>query len=393
MESPNYHYARLPLVDSLASSFKEHALTKKGVTEFHLAGEAARRSEKLKSLTFLLKAHKDAYPQGILDSIEAKWSVHRRDRTDFMLEMDVRTPWKSVRPFPVRVVVCEGRTWEYEKFVRTSSKSHVAWVTSRIKARHQNKIDLRPLSLEDIYGAANLEVYPEHSRCLVEKTRFAGLLTAKDVPFDGHQHSHWSPDADTRTVAQMAKSCPYPVLVLTDHSTSHTLKKNTQKFVDECFEASWIKPVLPGIEVDLDLEGNTEGWTPEQLAPFKYRVAAIHHGTRESLVSRYLKAIESGLFHCIAHPYTELAPRIDEEDTRWDLVFQACKKHNVSLEINGALDRLDLHSKMAKCAKSYGCTFVLASGAHSDASQNREMGYALGIAQKALLVSNDLRKL
>ncbi len=78
-----------------------------------------------------------------------------------------------------------------------------------------------------------------------------------------------------------------------------------------------------------------------------------------------MKAVLNRNVDIIAHPTGRLIGRREEIDVDWDVVFKACVKNKVALEINSAIERLDLNDKLAMQAKENGVKMVISTDAHS----------------------------
>ena len=110
---------------------------------------------------------------------------------------------------------------------------------------------------------------------------------------------------------------------------------------------------------------------------------------RKELTNRLIRAIESGLISTVAHPTGRKIGERAPFDLDYEKIFEACKRNDVLLEIDGFPERSDLPFDMAKQAKTYGIRFSLGSDAHRDA-QLRFIRMATAIARRGWLEKRDV---
>ncbi|MBD3297903.1 MAG: hypothetical protein GF341_04545 [candidate division Zixibacteria bacterium] len=82
------------------------------------------------------------------------------------------------------------------------------------------------------------------------------------------------------------------------------------------------------------------------------------------MTDRMVAAIESGVVHCIGHPFARMFGKRDPIPLDFDRVLEACREHHVALEISGQPERLDLPDVYARTAAEHGVPLVVSTDAH-----------------------------
>jgi len=190
-------------------------------------------------------------------------------------------------------------------------------------------------------------------------------------PIDYHIHSNWSPDVDSHVtidrLAYLYKCNNYATIIITDHSYSSkfSTKQDVLNYKKECVFASLANNihVIPGIEVDIDIDGNLD-MDPELLQMFDFVTGAIHREHNENTTNRLMTAICSNKIDAVAHPTNAIIGVRDPSPMNHELIFNAAAKYRVALEINGI--RQDLCCKYITMAKKLGCRFICSSDSHNE---------------------------
>ncbi len=208
-----------------------------------------------------------------------------------------------------------------------------------------------------------------------ESDQLPALIEVSDMR--GDLQSHTDASDGKNTIEEMAKAAidrGYQYLAITDHSKKVTMAGGLDddevlehaeaiRAVDEELDDFWL---LAGIEVDilksgkLDLEEKT-------LEALDWVVASIHYNMnldRKKNTDRLIRAISSGLVHCIGHPLGRVIGKREPMDFDPDRIFDACVEHRVLLEINAQPDRLDLPDRICREAMKAGVEFTISTDAH-----------------------------
>jgi DNA polymerase (family X) len=149
--------------------------------------------------------------------------------------------------------------------------------------------------------------------------------------------------------------------------------------------------LLAGIECDILKDGKLD-LKEETLAGLDWVVASVHYDralSRKAMTERIVKAVSSGVVHCLGHPTGRMIGQRDEMQADWDKIFKACAEHGVFVEINSQPDRLDLPDRYLRQAKEAGVRFVISTDAHSpDNFDNLRFG--VNVARRGWLEKKDV---
>jgi DNA polymerase (family 10) len=107
------------------------------------------------------------------------------------------------------------------------------------------------------------------------------------------------------------------------------------------------------------------------------------------MTDRYVAAVDSGVVHCLGHPLGRIIGQRDPLPLDLDRLFDACREHQVCIEINAQPDRLDLPDTHVKRAREAGVTFTLGTDAHK-ISDLDFMALGVGVARRGWLEKKDI---
>jgi putative hydrolase len=195
---------------------------------------------------------------------------------------------------------------------------------------------------------------------------------------DCHSHSLWSDGGATiETMALTAQSLGHEYLVLTDHSPRLTVahgltKERLRAQLDEIHQLNEkLAPfrILTGIEVDILPDGDLDQ-DEALLAELDVVVASVHSKLRmprEEMTRRMVLALANPhvdiLGHCTGRklvgggrPQSQFDPEI---------VFAACQRFDVALEINCRPERQDPPEDLLNMAIDWGLNFSIDTDAHA----------------------------
>jgi putative hydrolase len=196
---------------------------------------------------------------------------------------------------------------------------------------------------------------------------------------DCHTHSDWSDGGSPiREMAQTAIALGHEWMVLTDHSPRLTVanglsaERLTRQLdvVAELNEELAPFRILTGIEVDILDDGRLDQ-RDDLLSRLDLVVASVHSVLRmpfDDMTKRMITAIANPhtdvLGHCTGRMVTGTRKR-PESSFDAELVFAACERFGVAVEINSRPERLDPPKRLLSLALEMGCDVTIDSDAHA----------------------------
>ncbi|MFL6286847.1 MAG: PHP domain-containing protein [Actinomycetes bacterium] len=207
----------------------------------------------------------------------------------------------------------------------------------------------------------------------------AGAALLGQLRGDLHMHSDWSDGGSPiREMAETALEIGHEYAVLTDHSPTLRVANGltADRLRDELAVVAELNAeltpfrLLTGIEVDI-LEDGSLDQDPELLAQLDIVVGSVHsklRSPRELMTQRMVMAIANPhmdvLGHCTGRMVMGERKRPESEFDA-GLVFEACRKFNVAVEINCRPERLDPPRRLLRQAVAQGCHFAIDTDAHA----------------------------
>lgn len=247
---------------------------------------------------------------------------------------------------------------------------------------------------EDVYKIVGLPyIVPElrEDRGEVQAAqsgKLPDLIELKDMKGDLHMHSNFSDGSGTMVeMAEAAKAAGLSHIAICDHASPMGMvfgikEKNIKEYLGMIEEArTKVKgiEILAGSEVDILEDGSL--YLPDSvLKKLDWVVASVHghfNMPKDAMTKRIVRALKNPYVNVFAHPTSRLLLKRDPIDYDFDEVFSTAAKHNVALEINASIYRLDLNDVLARKAKDMGCKITI----NSDAHHPREFDYRFGITQ------------
>jgi len=209
----------------------------------------------------------------------------------------------------------------------------------------------------------------------------AGLRAA--LRGDLHTHSDWSDGGSPiEEMALAARGLGHEYVALTDHSPRLTVANGLspdrlRAQLDVVAELNAeLAPfrILTGIEVDI-LEDGSLDQEEELLARLDVVVASVHSKLRmtgEDMTRRMVAAIANPhtdvLGHCTGRNVTSQGRggRLRPESAfDAEVVFEACRRFDVAVEVNCRPERLDPPRRLLRLAVDTGCRFAIDTDAHA----------------------------
>ena len=197
---------------------------------------------------------------------------------------------------------------------------------------------------------------------------------------DLHCHSNWSDGGSPiDEMARTARDLGHDYLVLTDHSPRLTVANGLSPerlrkqldVVDALNEDLAPFRVLTGIEVDILDDGSLDQ-SDELLSRLDVVVASVHSKLKmdsDAMTRRMVTAVANPhtdvLGHCTGRLVEGERGKRGESQFDADLVFAACERFDVAVEINSRPERRDPPMRLMSLALETGCLFSLDTDAHA----------------------------
>jgi histidinol phosphatase-like PHP family hydrolase len=209
---------------------------------------------------------------------------------------------------------------------------------------------------------------------------------------DLHTHSDWSDGGSPiEEMARAGRALGHEYLVLTDHSPRLTVanglsaerlrrqldvvRRLNEQFAEEA-ETGAAPPfrLLTGIECDINEDGSLDQ-QPELLAELDVVVASVHSKLRmpsADMTPRMVAAISNPhtdvLGHCtgrFVEGYGRGGKGRPESEFEPEIVFAACARFGVAVEVNSRPERLDPPKRLLRLALEAGCDIAIDTDAHA----------------------------
>jgi DNA polymerase (family 10) len=205
------------------------------------------------------------------------------------------------------------------------------------------------------------------SEQLIQDQDIKGILHVHTTASDG-LHS-------LREMCAYTRSLGYSYIGITDHSQSafyaNGLKPDRvlaqMEEIDQLNAEMAPFRILKGIESDILNDGSLD-YQDALLEKFDFVIASVHSNLRmtlEKATERVVRAIEHPSTTILGHPTGRLLLSREGYPLDWDAVFEACVKHQVSIELNANPRRLDLDWSLIPKALAMGIRISINPDAHS----------------------------
>jgi putative hydrolase len=195
---------------------------------------------------------------------------------------------------------------------------------------------------------------------------------------DCHSHSTWSDGgASIETMARSAQALGHEYLVLTDHSPRLTVAHGLTaerlraqlKEVHSLNEELAPFRILTGIEVDILPNGNLDQ-DDALLGELDVVVASVHSKLRmprEDMTRRMVLALANPRVDILGHCTGRKVVGTGRPQSQFDaeIVFAACARFDVALEINCRPERQDPPEDLLELAIDWGLQFSIDTDAHA----------------------------
>jgi putative hydrolase len=231
---------------------------------------------------------------------------------------------------------------------------------------------------------------------------------------DLHTHSDWSDGGSPiEEMVMTAVQVGHQYMALTDHSPRLKVanglsvgRLNRQLDVVDAVNAHLDGGfrLLKGIEVDILDDGGLDQ-TEEMLDRLDVVVASVHSKLRMDsapMTRRMVAAVRNPRTNVLGHCTGRLVRggRGTRPQSEFDAeaVFEACRDHQVAVEINSRPERQDPPDELVRLALEVGCLFAIDSDAHAPGQLDfldygAARAHALGVPEERIVTTWPLEKL
>jgi DNA polymerase (family 10) len=218
------------------------------------------------------------------------------------------------------------------------------------------------------------------------------LIERSQIRGDLHYHSDRSGDgrSSIEDMVEAALAQGYEYVAFTDHGEDLAINGSSRETMlqhrDRIRSVQEKYPdirLLFGCELNIGADGGLD-YDPDFRLEFDYCIASIHSHfdlPRERQTTRILTAVGDPSVNAIGHLSGRYVGRRPGVDLDIDVVLEALEVTGVALEINGALDRLDATSEVARLAMARDIDFVIDTDSHHTSDLVR-MDYGVSYAQR-----------
>jgi putative hydrolase len=231
--------------------------------------------------------------------------------------------------------------------------------------------------LESLLGEEPVYLRRVEAMGLTPVAEAAGTLR-QALKGDCHVHSDWSDGGSPiEEMALAARDLGHEYIVLTDHSPRLTVARglSPERLREQLDVVAGINErlapfrILTGIECDINLDGSLDQ-EPELLGRLDLVVASVHSKLRmerEEMTARMVAAISNPHTDVLGHCTGRLVTAKGRPESAFDpeVVFAACARFDVAVEINSRPERLDPPKRLLRLALEAGCRVAIDTDAHA----------------------------
>lgn len=353
-----YLYAQVePFVQEITLLFNE-----KFDVPFQVCGTFAMQEDVIEHLSFLVASTQTQ----ILETL--KYGKFRliESKEDYLM-------YSYLDHIEVRIYLCRSTEFVQEAIRLSSTESYWSQMANR-------GIEEKTFANEsDFFTQNGIPYLPACLRREVELPAYvqpSHLIQPNDVRGVIHSHSRWSDGSNS--IEEMARACMakgYEYLVMSDHSVSSFYAnglsveriQQQQEEIDRLNTLLAPFHIFKSIECDILNDGRLD-YSNEVLATFDLVIASVHQNlnmTEEKAMERILNAVQNPHTTILGHPSGRLLLSRKAYPLNYPRLIEACKAHQVVMEINAHPRRLDLDWNWVGSAISAGVMLSINPDAHS----------------------------
>ncbi len=395
----------LPLAERLVADLEAI----KGVERAQYCGSLRRFSETIGDIDITVASRT---PKAVMEGVR-----QHSDLAEIVVSGDTKTSFLTNAGLQVDVRVVEPEEFGAATLYFTGSKAHNIELRQRAIDRNMilNEYGLFELDQEtgatgrcvaqateaSIYERLDMVEVPPPMREATGEVEAAATTNEATLPeliershIRGDLHYHTDRSGDGRsTVAEMvevAARAGYEYLAITDHGQDLAINGSSAEEMLEhrevIRELQGSYPdlvILWGCELNIGADGGLD-YDDDFRALFDYTVASVHSHFDQPIpkqTERMIAAISDPTVHSIGHLTGRYIGRRPGIEIDVDAVLDALVEHDVALEINGALQRLDAASDVVRQAVAKEVKLVINTDSHHTSELGR-MEYGVLTAQR-----------
>ena len=398
---------RTPLVEvyGLARSFASRLAAIEGVMEAVPCGSIRRFSETVGDIDIVVATTKpELVGVTVLEFPEVDEVVGSGEtKTSFITREGMQVDIRTMRPDQMGSALMYFTGSKAHNIALRQRAIDRGWLLSEYGLFDEGTV-IASESEAEVYRALDMQPVPPTLR---EGTGEVEAAAASELPLliersqirgDLHFHSNRSGDgrSSLEEMVEAAIVAKYEYVAFTDHgedlaingsSRDQMLEHRDQiRSLDSVYDEIVL---LYGCELNIGPDGDLDYDADFRLG-FDYCVASIHShfdAPRDQQTARILKTLSDPSVNAIGHLTGRYVGRRPGVELDVDVVLEALKVTGVALEINGALDRLDATTEVARRAMSEGVDVVIDTDSHHTRDLVR-MDYGVSYAQRAWVTTD-----
>jgi DNA polymerase (family 10) len=308
---------------------------------------------------------------------------------------------KSLQQLPIEVTFVERSVLGLQQLKQSSAPEFYAHLQDNFTLPENAENE------QSVFKAVKVNFVPAYLReaqnivLLTQQNLTQDIITTESIKGIIHSHSTWSDGMNTlEEMAKAAQAMGMEYLVISDHSKSAFYAnglsveriKQQHKEIDELNQQLAPFKIFKSIEADILNDGSLD-YEDEVLALFDLVIASVHSNlnmNEGNAMHRLLTAVANPYTTILGHPTGRLLLSRAGYPVNAEALIDACKEHNVVIEINAHPRRLDLDWQYVALAQTKGVKLSINPDAHAVAHLDL-IQYGVATAQKAnLKIYNNL---
>ncbi|MCC7030607.1 MAG: DNA polymerase/3'-5' exonuclease PolX [Chitinophagaceae bacterium] len=374
-------YAQLEPIEQLITPFLK---TLFGEEQVAIAGDYACQADIADQLEYVIAA----------DAHEIRHALGQVENMILKQEEEGKMVFLYHQAIPVHIYIAEEDNFGTVLFRQSGAQEFLQ------AFQDTYAIDLAQESFsteEEIFEVAGIAPIPHFARHKKENIAAScdQIITVQDIKGVIHNHSTWSDGKNS--IEEMARACiqkGYEYLVMSDHSVSSFYANglNVDRVLKQQEEIDLLNQklapfkIFKSIECDILNDGRLD-YDNHILATFDLVITSIHQNlkmTEEKAMERLLAAVSNPFTTILGHPTGRLLLSRKEYPVNHDVLIEACKKHQVAIEINANPRRLDVDWQWIQKAMQQNVLLSINPDAHSMNGID-DIRFGVLCAQKGLL--------